>query len=417
MNWPTAPLKQVAPPQASDLQFDSDSIVWHLTLDQIESQSGYIINKKIVRAKDAGTSTYAFDDGNVLYSKLRPYLNKVICPDEPGIATTELVPLRPRNTLLDRRYLTYYLRSNHFLNFANVAVAGGKMPRIIMAKFWNHQIPLPAITEQLHIVELLNQADALRKKRTEADEKASRIPPALFYKMFGDPVVNPKGWEKGSLGEYSVELRYGTSVKCRSERSEGRGMPVLRIPNVINGKIELNDLKYANLPSPDIKKLKLKDGDILFVRTNGNREYVGRCAVFELNEAFLYASYLIRVRLNKELVNPKFIAVFLSTPFGRQAMSPFIRTTAGQSNISQEGLRQISLLIPPMEMQMTFSEMIEKYELLQLRRQHASIKLDSIFKTLLHRAFSGDLTAKWRKANMNELLAEMELQAKALEGN
>src|SRR5437899_4447830 len=108
MKWLTAPLNEIDPAQAANIRFAPNEFVWHVTLDQIESHTGYIVNKKIGPASDAGTSTYAFDDSNVLYSKLRPYLNKVVCPTEPGIATTELVPLRPRKELINRAYLTYY---------------------------------------------------------------------------------------------------------------------------------------------------------------------------------------------------------------------------------------------------------------------------------------------------------------------
>src|SRR5207249_4500634 len=100
------------------------------------------------------------------------------------------------------------------------------------------RIPVPTLPEQRRIVEILDQADALRKKRAEADAIAERILPALFYKMFGDPVRNEKGWELKSLGEMVTEFRYGTSAKCETE---GQGLPVLRIPNIVRGEIELAD--------------------------------------------------------------------------------------------------------------------------------------------------------------------------------
>lgn len=220
MRWPTVPLKEIAPAQTPNIRFSPNEPTWHLTLDQVESHTGNIVNKKIAPASTAGTSTNVFDDGNVLYSKLRPYLNKVLCPTEPGIATTELVPLKPRKDLLDRRYLTYYLRSNHFLGFANVAVAGVKMPRIIMAKFWKHQVPLPPLSEQQRIVEILDQANALRRKRAEADAKAARILPALFYKMFGNPATNPKGLVKKKLGDL-IRVRSGNFLPAKNMNPAG----------------------------------------------------------------------------------------------------------------------------------------------------------------------------------------------------
>lgn len=121
--------------------------VWSLTLEQIESQSGNLIKKIMVDRKELGSSTFYFQSPVVLYSKLRPYLNKVIIPKESGYATTELVPLYPSDKVLPI-YLATVLRSKRFVEYADVNSAGAKMPRVIMDKFWDYQIPVPSITKQ-----------------------------------------------------------------------------------------------------------------------------------------------------------------------------------------------------------------------------------------------------------------------------
>ena len=411
MSWQKLPLRVVAPPEASQQRFAPEQTVWNLTLDQIESHTDRIINKQLTPASKAGSSTYVFDSGNVLYSKLRPYLNKVIYPAEAGIATTELVPLRPQKSVVDAEYLTYYLRSNYFLKFAEQSVSGARMPRIMMTEFWEHLVPLPPLSEQHRIVEILDLADALRKKRAEADAKAERILPALFTKMFGDPAENTMGWEEKTLAEIETDFRYGTSVKCDSEPN---GLPVLRIPNILHGEIDIGNIKYAKLLSQEVNRLLLQEGDLLFVRTNGNPDYVGRCAVFDLGEPYLYASYLIRARLNPDQANSWFVAACLRTTSGRKVMSPFIRTTAGQSNISVEGLKQICIPLPPIEKQRQFQTQLEKFYKLRRAREKARDLIETTFQFLLQRAFSGNLTAKWREVHMSELLAEMEQQAKII---
>jgi type I restriction enzyme, S subunit len=85
--------------------------------------------------------------------------------------------------------------------------------------------------------------------------------------MFGDPVRNPKGWPTKTLARLKVKFAYGTSAKCFSVPP---GLPVLRIPNVLNREIRLDDLKYAQLDSREVNALTLHRGDLLFVRTNGN---------------------------------------------------------------------------------------------------------------------------------------------------
>ena len=182
-----AALKDVAPARAARLSFLPKDVVWQLNLDQVEAQSGRILSKVTGLASAAGSSTQAFDTGNVLYSKLRPYLNKVVCPDSPGIATTELVPLRPDPIKLDRHYLTYYLRSPYFVKWVSNEVAGAKMPRVTMKVFWDHEIPLPPLAEQKRIAAILDAADALRAKRREALAQLDALLQSTFLTLFGDP--------------------------------------------------------------------------------------------------------------------------------------------------------------------------------------------------------------------------------------
>jgi type I restriction enzyme S subunit len=201
MRWPRCRLRAVAPPAPAEASFQPDDEVWLLTLDQIEGHTGVVLEKPRKIADSIGNSTFTFDTGHVLYSKLRPYLNKVVCPDEPGIATTELIPLRPHSAILDRKFLAYYLRSPRFLSYASQYVVGAKMPRVISDRFWQHEIPLPPLSEQRRIVEILDQADRLRRLRAEADAKADRILAALFIEIFGDPASKPMSWRRKPIRE------------------------------------------------------------------------------------------------------------------------------------------------------------------------------------------------------------------------
>jgi type I restriction enzyme S subunit len=165
MGWEKIALKNAAPAQPARLPALSHGDTWLLNLDQIESHSGKILSKVMAELSTAGSSTHAFDTGNVLYSKLRPYLNKVVCPDSFGIATTELVPLRPNPKQLDRQYLTNYLRSKSFVSWISSQVAGAKMPRVSMKVFWDHEISLPPIPLQQKFAAIVESIE--RQKTTQ----------------------------------------------------------------------------------------------------------------------------------------------------------------------------------------------------------------------------------------------------------
>ena len=132
MEWPRHPLRELAPARPCQFSLHPGDTVCHLGLDQIQSHTGVVLAKHRRPLSTAGTSTFYFDERYVLYSKLRPYLNKVVVPDEPGIATNELIPLQPPPNLISRKFLAYYLRSFVFLAYASQYVTSAKMPRVIL---------------------------------------------------------------------------------------------------------------------------------------------------------------------------------------------------------------------------------------------------------------------------------------------
>ena len=154
--WSTMALKQVAPEEPSRER--QTGTVWILNLDMIESHTGKIIDK--VYDEDTNLlSVVPFDEGNVLYSKLRPYLNKVVIPKGKGYATTELVPLRPNQEYLNLTFFSHLLRGDDFATYANTISSGTKMPRMPLNDLRNFQCILPPMEEQLKFEKVAEQAD------------------------------------------------------------------------------------------------------------------------------------------------------------------------------------------------------------------------------------------------------------------
>ncbi|MDY6875092.1 MAG: restriction endonuclease subunit S [Chloroflexota bacterium] len=324
------------------------------------------------------------DAGDILISVRAPVGLTNISPERSCIGRG-LAAIRGTKDI-DTKYLLYFLR------FSEPELAeegkGSTFSAVSRSDLERVQIPLPPLPEQKRIAAILAKADRLRRLRRTARDLSDTYLQSVFLEMFGDPVSNPMGWEVMVLSDLKTKFSYGTSTKCYTEP---KGLPVLRIPNVLGREINLEDLKYAELPEKEVDKISLLQGDLLFVRTNGNPDYVGRCAVFGLNAQYLYASYLIRARLDLTTVNPWFLATYLRTGSGRKAMSPYIRTTAGQSNIGIGGLGQIPVPLPPFSPQQQFARIVHKFERLRAQQREAERQAEHIFQTLLHRAFRGEL--------------------------
>ena len=149
------------------------------------------------------------------------------------------------------------------------------------------------------------------------------------------------------LGSILDMVQYGTSEKANTN---GLGTPVVRMNNIVDGELDLTDLKYVKLSEKETLNLTLRDGDILFNRTN-SKELVGKCAVFHKERQFVFASYLIRVRTTPEKANPDYVAFFINSPLGRQQIDAISRSIIGQANVNSEELRDLDIPLPPLSVQ------------------------------------------------------------------
>ena len=159
--------------------------VWLLNLDMVEAQTGEIIEYLIVSKEMVGNSTCTFDTTNVLYSKLRPYLNKVVIPDRCGYATSELLPLKPLPTKLNREYLTFLLRTDDFVKLISAKVTGAKMPRVSMKDFKNFDVPIPPLSLQNEFAAFVSQVDKSKVAVQKALDEAQTLFDSLMQEYFG----------------------------------------------------------------------------------------------------------------------------------------------------------------------------------------------------------------------------------------
>lgn len=181
--WKTEQMGEVAP--AVNYKGKFDDKIWLLNLDMVEAQTGRVIDYLFVSEEEVGNSTCTFDTSNVLYSKLRPYLNKVVIPDRCGYATSELVPLKPVSTKINREYLAFMLRSDEFVNMINEKVAGAKMPRVSMGDFRKFDVPVPPIELQNQFADFVNQVDKSKFDVQKSIDELQTLYDSLMQKYFG----------------------------------------------------------------------------------------------------------------------------------------------------------------------------------------------------------------------------------------
>ncbi|WP_420419663.1 restriction endonuclease subunit S [Pacificispira sp.] len=250
-------------------------------------------------------------------------------------------------------------------------------------------VPLPPLEDQKRIAAILDQADDLRRLRQTAISKLNTLIQSMFYEMFGEALQG----DFFEFGQAVEEFRYGTSNKSGDE-----GLPTLRIPNVIGGGIDTTEIKTVEVTGPELARLRLRDGDLLFVRTNGNPDYVGRCATFSLSDVadydaegdWIFASYLIRARLS-DRINPIFAKTYFSSRGGRAAIRERCKTSAGQFNINTESLASLPFPNVPRTDQDRFAEAAITIERNGVPMKRSATKMDEQFASLQYSAFRGEL--------------------------
>ncbi len=181
--WQTMPLVEAAPikSQRGDLADE----IWLLNLDAVEAQTGTVLFKHRVQSDEINASTVYFTRENVLYSKLRPYLNKVVMPDEDGVATSEMIPMYPLDGRLNRAYLCYWLRSDAFVKHISEKVAGAKMPRVSMDYFRSLSIELPPIELQEQFAAFVEQTDKSKLAVQQGLQELEILKKSLMQQYFG----------------------------------------------------------------------------------------------------------------------------------------------------------------------------------------------------------------------------------------
>lgn len=399
--WKTAALGSLVEPAKTWNPSHSapDEVFDYIDLGAVDQDTKSIVRARKLSCSEAPSrARQLVAKGDVLVSTVRPNLNGVARVPEDlngATASTGFCVLRSRPALLDSGYIFHWVKSPEFVASMVSKATGASYPAVSDRIILESALPVPPLAQQRRIAAVLDRAEALRAKRRAALAQLDILIQSLFLDLFGDPATNPNKWEAKPLRELVSEFRYGTSNK-----SQAHGRPALRIPNVVGGIIDLSDLKTVPVDAAEFERLRLINGDVLFVRTNGNPDFVGRCAVFDgtvagssgfARDDFVFASYLIRARLAADAITPIFLREFMLGRHGRRELRSRSKTSAGQFNINTENLGAIAVPIPPTVLQREFARSVAAVEKLKTSHRASLGELDALFASLQHRAFRGEL--------------------------
>jgi type I restriction enzyme, S subunit len=370
--------KRVNPQDFPDLPY--------IGMENVEAQTMRLLGT--VSAKEMKSTADSFNAGDVLYGRLRPYLNKVLCPDFDGLCSTEFIVFRKVPTIFSK-YLQYFLNSWDFVRFANSLNAGDR-PRVKFEQLANYPFPIPPIDEQERIVakieEMFTQLEAgtaaLRRvqagfKRYKASvlnaacegrlvEQDPGDEPAeeMLHRLGKKPIERddlselPQGWCWGTIkdiGEVS-----GGLTKNSKRNTLNLKLPYLRVANVYANELRLNEVFEIGVVEREIQRALLQKGDLLVVEGNGSADQIGRVAIWNGSiSPCLHQNHIIKVSFEPVEIGRYVLYWFLSKR-GREQINRVASSTSGLYTLSLSKVSNLLVPLPPLQEQRRIVAEVER---------------------------------------------------------
>ena len=350
---------------------------------KISDIKGKHLNKTEEYITESGlqnSSAKLFPKGTILYT-IFATLGETCILDIDAATNQAIAGLTVKSDIIYREYLYYYLFS--LKSVVDNLGRGVAQNNINMSILRNLPVPLPPLDEQRHIAAVLDKVSELIAKRRQQLDKLDELVKSRFIEMFGDPVFNPFEWSTRPL----LEMGYCKNGMNFHTGDRGIEMHCLGVGDfkeysVIDGTDHLPIVSLNEVPS---EESMLQDGDIVFVRSNGNKALVGRClVVYPRSTPTTYSGFCIRYRLTSDEVNTAYLLRVLKTDSMRERMAG---RGANIQNLNQQILATLEIPTPPMRLQEQFAAFVAQTDKSKLAVQKSLEKLEILKKALMQKYF------------------------------
>lgn len=398
---------EINPRLPNEMKLSDETVVSFVPMASVDEVSGEITQREEKSFAEVKKGFTPFVENDVLFAKITPSMENGKAAiarrlnNGVGFGSTEFHVIRCSEFLLPE-YLFYFIRQSAFRLWAKASFIGSAGQQRVPSEFLARiKFPLPPIPEQERIVEILKQADTLRRQRREILDHAKQLPAALFSKMFGDPRDYQKKWGTEPFGCFVTYSKYGPRFPDR-QYSEA-GARILRTTDMTgHGSLRWWESPVLPVTQEELNQHALKPGTLLVSRSGT----IGPVALFsQADEPCIAGAYLIEFGLSDE-INHRFVTDFLLTDYG-QALLTGGSQSMTQANLNAPTIKKIAFPTPPRELQDKYETMACSISDLIALQESERKNLEVLSSELARSAFVGEITPQWREAYREELEAWM----------
>lgn len=389
--WAWERLSDLAPVSSEKYQ-PCNGYEFYVGLEHVEKDTGRILPE--AQVEPISTIKNRFYAGDILYGKLRPYLNKVAIAPCDGVCSTDMLVLRPTSRI-ETRYLHWFMLSRGFVNETSANTTGVNLPRVATKFIENYPVPTPPLPEQTRLVarleSLLGEVDAATARLCEAQEGLKTYRQAVIDSAFSE-LENIAGTVR--LGDFA-DLRGGVTKGRNLQGKETLVVPYLRVANVQDGFLDLQEVKTIEVLPEDLEKYQLLEGDILFTE-GGDKDKLGRGTIWTNEIAdCIHQNHVFRARVIPERALSKFVTLATKTSKVKRYFFRVAKQTTNLASINMTQLANTSFCLPEIDIQEKIVTAIES-RLAATREMETAVaeglrQAEILRQGILKRAFSGQL--------------------------
>ena len=333
---------------------------------------------------------YRLASGDIVFARTGATTGKSFLVDDPpdAVFASYLIRLRLLDKKLLPEFVSLFFQTAGYWQAIKDGSSGSAQGGFNATKLGALTIPVAPFPEQQRIVGILDEAFAgiaTAKANTEKNLQNAR---ALFESHL-QSVLRNKKWKWKTLGDLCDDVEYGSSAKSKAEG----GVPVLRMGNIQDGRLDWENLVYTD-DKAEIKKYLLKHNDVLFNRTN-SPELVGKTAIYKSEMPAIFAGYLIRIHRKEDLLDSDYLTYFLNSQIAFDYGKTVVISSVNQANINGTKLKSYPISAPSLSEQKAIvaklNDLSEETQRLGSIFQRKLAALDALKKSLLQQAFKGEL--------------------------